>query len=120
MKKDKNREKVKDDKAKTSDKKQKDKEDEEIFEKFFFFFFSIFSCMGIMGINRAIFSSFINISTKNIFYPILIIYVCSFILSIILYSFYSLPKSINNLKKDVFDIVEITEGSKIMILKMSK
>ena len=98
-------------------KKQKDKEDVEIFEKFFFLFFSALSCMGIMGINRAIFSSFINISTKNIFYPILIVYICSNVLSIILYSFYSLPKSINNIKKDIFDIVEITEESKNNYIK---
>ena len=56
-------------------------------EQFIFIFFSSLTCLGIIGINAAIFKSFKNISTKSIFSPILIVYVSSFILSLILYFF---------------------------------
>ena len=56
-------------------------------EQFIFIFFSSLTCLGIIGINAAIFKSFKKISTKSIFTPILIVYISSFILSLILYFF---------------------------------
>ena len=74
------------------------------------------SCLAVIGLNKAIFSSFKKISTKNILYSILIVYVCSFFLSLILYFFYSLPKIVINYKKDIHEKVDIKEESKINVI----
>ena len=74
-------------------------------EQFIFIFFSSLTCLGIIGINAAIFKSFKKISTKSIFTPILIVYISSFILSLILYFFYSIPKIVISVKKNVHNQV---------------
>lgn len=74
------------------------------------------SCLAVIGLNKVIFSSFKKISTKNILYSILIVYVCSFFLSLILYFFYSLPKIVINYKKDIHEKVDIKEESKINVI----
>ena len=86
-------------------------------EQFIFIFFSSLTCLGIIGINAAIFKSFKNISTKSIFSPILIVYVSSFILSLILYFFYSIPKIVISVKKNVHNQVEINDSSKTNDIK---
>ena len=75
------------------------KEVDENFEILGFFFFSILSSLAIIGFNKAIFSSFKKISTKNIFFPIMFLYACSFLSSLFFYFFYSLPKININCKK---------------------
>ena len=69
------------------EKSEKNKERDEILEKFCFFFFSILSAFAIVEINRGIFASFHNISSKNIFYPILFVYTGAFLLSLLFYFF---------------------------------
>ena len=86
-------------------------------EQFIFIFFSSLTCLGIIGINAAIFKSFKKISTKSIFTPILIVYISSFILSLILYFFYSIPKIVISVKKNVHNQVEINDSSKTNDIK---
>jgi len=80
---------------------EKNKEADGNLEKLCFFFFSILSSIAIVGINRGIFISFHNISTKNIFYPIIYVYAGSFVLSLLFYFFYSIPKLNQKIKLNI-------------------
>ena len=83
---------------------EKNKETDGNLEKFCFFFFSILSAFTIVGINKGIFTSFNNISTKNIFYPIIFVYAGSLVLSLLFYFFYSIPIINQKIKQNIKNI----------------
>ena len=82
----------------TNNNNEEEEKDKNI-EQIFFFNFSTISSALIIAINRKIFNSFKNITSKNIFWSILIVYFASFILSLPFYGFFSIPlinRKINN------------------------
>ena len=90
----------------TKERCEKNKEPDGNLEKFCFFFFSILSAIAIIGINRGIFTSFQNISTKKIFYPIIFVYAGSFVLSFLFYFFYSIPNINQKIKQSIKENIE--------------
>ena len=72
------------------DEESNEKKDKYI-EQIFFFNFSTISAALIIVINREIFKSLGNMTTKWIFWSILIVYFASFILSLPFYGIFSIP-----------------------------
>jgi len=93
------------------EKKYENKEVDENLEKFCFFFLSIFSAFAIIIINRGIFASFDNISSKKIFNLILVVYAGTFLFSLLFYFFYSIPKMNQKCKHKKKEKIENNSGN---------
>ena len=84
---------------KEKEKKEEEKEKNKNLEQLFFYFFSTLSALFIILINRAIFTSFEDITSKTVKILLIVIYGASFALSLPFYVFYSIPLINQKIKK---------------------
>ena len=86
----------------TFDKKMKEIDENDIdknIQMFLFYNFSVISLFAVILLNRLIFSSFDNISSKGVLNIILIVYASCFALNLLFYLFYSIPLINYNITK---------------------
>ena len=116
---DSNKDKFKDSKSEenTFDQKMKEIDDDDdidkILQMFLFYNFSVISLFAAILLNRLIFSSFDNISSKWVLNIILIIYSSCFVLNLLFYLPYSIPLINHNITKIMNKQKIVTNGKKL-------